>query len=65
MAENLDTPQSFGNFGIENTMEMGMGNAELLNDLMSPETALVVLMILKKSLLKNLLQKKLLRKLSL
>jgi hypothetical protein len=39
MAENLDTPQSFGNFGIENTMEMGMGNAELLNDLMSPETA--------------------------
>lgn len=39
MAENLDTPQSFGNFGIENTMEMGMGNAELLNDLMSPDTA--------------------------
>ena len=38
MAENLDSP-SFGNFSIENTMEMGMGNAELLNDLMSPETA--------------------------
>jgi len=38
MAENLDTP-SFGNFSIENTMEMGMGNADLLNDLMSPETA--------------------------
>jgi len=38
MAENLDTP-SFGNFSIENTMEMGMGNAELLNDLMSPETS--------------------------
>jgi hypothetical protein len=37
MAENLD--QSFGNFSIENTMEMGLGNAELLNDLMSPETA--------------------------
>jgi hypothetical protein len=38
MAENLDSP-SFGNFSIENTMEMGMGNAELLNDLMSPETS--------------------------
>jgi hypothetical protein len=38
MAENLDTP-SFGNFSIENTMEMGMGNSELLNDLMSPETS--------------------------
>jgi hypothetical protein len=38
MAENLDTP-SFGNFSIENTMEMGLGNAELLNDLMSPETS--------------------------
>ena len=39
MAENLDINQSFGNFSIENTMEMGMGNADLLNDLMSPETA--------------------------
>jgi hypothetical protein len=39
MAENLDTP-SFGNFSIENTMEMGAGNAELLNDLMSPETSI-------------------------
>ena len=38
MAENLDN-QSFGSFGIENTMEMGLGNAELLNDLMAPETA--------------------------
>jgi hypothetical protein len=38
MAENLDTP-SFGNFSIENTMEMGPGGAELLNDLMSPETS--------------------------
>lgn len=37
MASELETP-SFGNFGIENTMEMGMGNAELLNDLFSPET---------------------------
>lgn len=38
MAENLDTP-SFGNFSIENTMEMGPGSIELLNDLMSPETS--------------------------
>jgi len=38
MAENLDMP-SFGNFSIENTMEMGTGSAELLNDLMSPETS--------------------------
>jgi len=37
MADNLDNP-SF-NFGIENTMEMGMGNAELLNDLMGPDTS--------------------------
>jgi len=37
MAENLETP-SFGNFSIESTMG-GMGSAELLNDLMSPETA--------------------------
>lgn len=38
MAENLDSP-SFGNFSIENTMEMGPGGAELLNDLLSPETS--------------------------
>lgn len=38
MAENLEN-QSFGNFSIENTMEMGLGNAELLNDLMAPETS--------------------------
>lgn len=31
----------FGNFSIENTMEMGLGNQELLNDLMSPETSTV------------------------
>lgn len=37
MAENLDTP-SF-NFSIQDTMEMGLGNAELLNDLVAPETA--------------------------
>ena len=38
MAENLENP-GFGNFSIENTMEMGMGNAELLNDLLGPDTA--------------------------
>ena len=36
--ENFDN-QSFGNFSIQNTMEMGLGNAELLNDLMSSETS--------------------------
>ena len=39
MAENLDMSQSFGNFSIENTIEMGAGNAELLNDLLAPETS--------------------------
>jgi hypothetical protein len=38
MAENLETP-SLGNFSIENTMEMGMGSTELLNDLLAPETS--------------------------
>jgi len=38
MADNQEL-SSFGNFSIENTMEMGMGNSELLNDLMAPETA--------------------------
>lgn len=38
MAENLET-SSFGNFSIENTIEMGAGNAELLNDLLAPETS--------------------------
>lgn len=38
MADNLETP-SFGNFSIQDTMEMGTGNAELLNDLMAPETS--------------------------
>ena len=33
MADNLD------NFSIQDTMEMGMGNQELLNDLFSPETS--------------------------
>jgi hypothetical protein len=36
MADNLET---MGNFSIQNTMEMGMGNQELLNDLYSPETS--------------------------
>jgi hypothetical protein len=40
MADNQELSQ-FGNFSIENTMDMGMGNSELLNDLMSPETASV------------------------
>ena len=30
---------SINPFGIQDTMEMGMGNAQLLNDLLSPETA--------------------------
>jgi hypothetical protein len=38
MADNQETPFG-GNFSIQDTMEMGMGNAELLNDLMSPDTA--------------------------
>lgn len=37
MAENIDN-QSF-NFSIQDTMEMGLGSAELLNDLVAPETA--------------------------
>ena len=38
MAENLDNP-GFGNFSIQDTMEMGMGNAELLSDLLGPDSA--------------------------
>lgn len=38
MADNQEFSQ-FGNFSIENTMEMGLGNQELLSDLMAPETA--------------------------
>lgn len=37
MADNLDD-NSFG-FSIENTMEMGAGNQELLNNLFEPETS--------------------------
>lgn len=41
MSDNLDAAsQSFGNFSIENTIEMGgMGSTELLNDLLGPETS--------------------------
>ena len=35
MADNLERMK----FGIEDTMELGMGNTELLNDLMAPESA--------------------------
>lgn len=38
MTDNLDTP-SFGNFGIEETLGMGVGSTELLSDLFSPETS--------------------------
>lgn len=38
MSDNLETP-SFGSFSIENTLEMGAGNSELLNDLLAPETS--------------------------
>lgn len=40
MADNLDVSQAFGNFSIEDTLEMsGVGNTELLRDLMGPETS--------------------------
>jgi hypothetical protein len=38
MDNNLDTPQ-LGNFSIQDTMDMGMGSPELLNDLFGSETA--------------------------
>jgi hypothetical protein len=38
MADNTEN-MSMGNFSIQDTMEMGMGNRELLNDLFAPETA--------------------------
>jgi hypothetical protein len=38
MAENLEFP-SGNNFSIQDTMEMGMGSAELLRDLLAPETS--------------------------
>ncbi len=36
MSDNLD---NMGNFGIENTLDNGAGDAQLLNDLLAPETA--------------------------
>lgn len=38
MADNTDN-MSMSNFSIQDTMEMGAGNQELLNDLFAPETA--------------------------
>ena len=38
MSDNSEN-STFGNFSIEDTMEMGMGNKELLEGLFSPETA--------------------------
>lgn len=38
MADNLDNPFG-GTFGIEDTMEMGAGDAQLLKDLLDPETS--------------------------
>lgn len=38
MANDLETP-NLGNFSIQDTMEMGVGSTELLNDLMGPDTA--------------------------
>jgi hypothetical protein len=40
MADNLDVSQGIGNFSIEDTLEMsGVGNAELIKDLLGPETS--------------------------
>ena len=36
MSDNLD---KIGNFGIQDTMESGAGDSQLLNDLLAPETA--------------------------
>ena len=38
MADNIDD-QSFGNFSIQDTMEMGMGNQQLLTDLLGSDTS--------------------------
>jgi hypothetical protein len=37
--EDSNNQGGFGDFGIKDTMEMGLGNAELLRDLYSPETS--------------------------
>lgn len=39
MATEDASNQGFGDFGIKDTMEMGLGNAELLRDLYTPETS--------------------------
>lgn len=39
MATEENNNQAFGDFGIKDTMEMGLGSAELLRDLMAPDTA--------------------------
>lgn len=39
METGNELDQSFSSFGIENTMEVGAGNMELLKDLLSPEAA--------------------------
>lgn len=39
MATEETSNQGFGDFGIKDTMEMGLGNAELLRDLYTPETS--------------------------
>ncbi len=36
MSDNLD---KIGNFGIQDTVEAGAGDTQLLNDLLAPETA--------------------------
>src|SRR5687768_14528212 len=38
MADQSDV-STFGNFSIQDTMEMGLGNRELVEDFLSPETA--------------------------
>lgn len=38
MATDSTENQPFGDFGIKDTMEMGLGNAELLRDLLGPDT---------------------------
>lgn len=39
MGTTEENNQPFGDFGIKDTMEMSLGNAELLRDLLEPETA--------------------------
>lgn len=39
MADNVENVSASFSFGIEDTMEMGMGNADLIQGLLSPETS--------------------------